>query len=66
VRDVDSDDLDFEPSDALDQLVDASIHRRIAIGSNAAKKALTLRTVPAQPEPFASTLLAKQPDEIQP
>ncbi len=61
VRDVDSDYLDFEPSEALDQLVGASIHYRIAIGSNAGKKALTLRTVPAQPQPFAPTLLAKQP-----
>ena len=39
----------------------ASTHYRIAIGPNAGKKALTLRTVPARPEPFASTLLARQP-----
>ena len=39
----------------------ASIHQRIAIGPNAGQKALTLRTVPAPSEPFASTLLAKQP-----
>ena len=38
-----------------------SIHYRIAIGPNAGRKALTLRTVPPQPEPFVSTLLAKQP-----
>ena len=42
-------------------LIGASIHYRVAIGPNAAKKALTLRTVPARPEPFASTLLATQP-----
>ena len=53
--------LDFEPGEALDQLIGASIHYRIAIGPNAGKKALILRTVPAQPEPFASTLLARQP-----
>ncbi|HEY5647201.1 MAG TPA: transposase [Pseudomonadales bacterium] len=53
--------LDLEPGEAFDQLVGASIHYRIAIDPNAGKKALTLRTVPAQPEPFASTLLAKQP-----
>ena len=53
--------LDFEPAEALDQLVSASIHYRVAIGPNAGKKALTLRTVPARPEPFASTLLATQP-----
>ena len=38
-----------------------NIHYRIAIGPNAGRKALTLRTVPAQPEPVASTLLARQP-----
>ena len=53
--------LDFEPAEALDQLIGASIHYRIAIGPNAGKKALTLRTVPARLEPFASTLLARQP-----
>jgi len=61
VRDPDHAFLDFEPGGAFDQLVGASIHYRIAIGPNAGKKALTLRTVPAQPEPSASTLLAKQP-----
>jgi hypothetical protein len=61
VRDAESDYLNFEPGEALDQLIGASIRYRIAIGPNAGRKALTLRTVPAQPEPFASTLLAKQP-----
>lgn len=61
IRDPDRAFLDLEPGEAFDQLVGASIHYRIAIGPNAGKKALTLRTVPAQPEPFASTLLAKQP-----
>ena len=61
VRDPAHDYLDFEPREALDQLIGASIHYRIAIGPNAGKKALTLRTVPARPEPFASTLLATQP-----
>ena len=32
VRDADSDHLDFEPGEAFDQLVGASIHYRIAIG----------------------------------
>ncbi len=59
VRDAESEHLDFEPGEALDQLIGASIRYRIAIGPNAGRKALTLRTVPAQPEPFASTLLAK-------
>ena len=61
VRDPEHEHLDFEPAEALDQLVGASIHYRVAIGPNAGKKALTLRTVPARPEPFASTLLATQP-----
>jgi hypothetical protein len=61
VRDPDHDVLEFEPGEALDPLIGASIHYRIAIGPNAGRKALTLRTVPAQPEPLASTLLAKQP-----
>ena len=61
VRDAESDSLDFEPGEALDHLLGASIRYRIAIGPNAGRKALTLRTVPAQPEPFASTLLARQP-----
>lgn len=60
VRDAESGYLDLEP-EAFDQLIGASIHYRIAIGPNAGHKALTLRTVPAQPEPYASTLLAKQP-----
>ena len=60
-RDADSDHLDFEPGEAFDQLVGASIHYRIAIGPNAGRKALTSRTVPVQPEPFPSTLLAGQP-----
>ena len=60
VRDAESDYLDFEP-EAFEQLIGASIHYRIAIGPNSGKKALTLRTIPAQPEPFASTLLARQP-----
>ena len=53
--------LDFEPGEALDPLIGASIHYRIAIGPNAGQKALTPRTVPAPSEPFASTLLARQP-----
>ena len=61
VRDPDHDFLDFEPCEAFDHLVGASIHYRIAIGPDAGRKALTPRTVPAQPEPFASTLLARQP-----
>ena len=61
VRDPEHEHLDFDPADALDQLIGASIHYRIAIGPNAGKKALTLRTVPARPEPFASTLLTRQP-----
>ena len=61
VRDPEHEHLDFEPAEALDQLIGASTHYRIAIGPNAGKKALTLRTVPARPEPFASTLLATQP-----
>ena len=61
VRDAESDYLDFEPGEALDQLIGASIRYRIAIGPNAGRKALTLRTVPAQPDPLASTLLARQP-----
>ena len=56
--------LDLEPGEAFDHLVGASIHYRIAIGPNAGGKALTLRTVQAQPEPFASTLLAKQPVNV--
>ena len=60
-RDADSDHLDFEPGEAFDQLVGASIHYRIAIGPNADRKALTSRTVPAQSEPFPSALLAGQP-----
>ena len=53
--------LDFEPGDAFDRLVGASIHYRIASGPNAGRTALTLRTVPVQPEPFPSTLFARQP-----
>ncbi|MCY4497839.1 MAG: transposase [Rhodospirillaceae bacterium] len=34
---------------------------RFTVASGAKAGALTLRTVPAQPEPFASTLLARQP-----
>ncbi len=60
VRDAASEYFDFEP-EAFGQLIGASIHYRIAIGPNSGKKALTLRTIPAQPEPFASTLFAKQP-----
>ncbi|HIE70192.1 MAG TPA: IS91 family transposase, partial [Planctomycetes bacterium] len=59
VRDAESDYLDFEP-EAFEQLIGASIHYRIAIGPNTGRKALTLRTVPP-PEPFAPSLLAKQP-----
>ena len=58
---ADSGHLDFEPGEAFDRLVGALIHYRIAIGPNAGSTALTSRTVPAQSEPFASTLLAKQP-----
>ena len=61
VRDAESDYLDFEPGEALDQLIGASIHYRIAIGPNAGRTALTLRTVSAQPESIGSILLAKQP-----
>ena len=61
VGNLHSDHLDFEPGEAFDQLVGASIHYRIAIGPNADRKALTSRTVPAQPEPFPSTLLARLP-----
>ena len=61
VRDADSDHLDFEPGEAFDQIVGASIHYRIAIGPNADRKALTSRTIPVQPEPFPSTLLPRQP-----
>ena len=61
VGNLHSDHLDFEPGEAFDQLVGASIHYRIAIGPNADRKALTLRTVPVQPEPFPSSLLARQP-----
>ena len=61
VRDADSGHLDFEPGEAFDRLVGTSIHYRIAIGPNAGRKALTLRTIPVQPEPFPSTLLARQP-----
>ena len=61
VRDPDRDHLDFEPGELFDLLVGASIHYRIAIGPNAGRQALALRTVPAQQEPAASTLLAKQP-----
>ena len=61
VRDPESEYLDLDPGEAFDQLIAASIHYRIAVGPNAGKKALMLRTVAAQPEPFASTLLAKQP-----
>ncbi len=64
VCDPDHDFLDFEPCEAFDHLLGASIHYRIAIGSNAGRKALTLRTVPAQPEPVASTLLARQPGVV--
>ena len=39
VRDPERDYLDFEPAEALDQLIGASIHYRIAIGPNAGKKA---------------------------
>ena len=61
VRDPESEYLDLDPGEAFDQLIAASIHYRIAVGPNAGKKALMLRTVAAQPEPLASTLLAKQP-----
>ena len=61
MRDPESEYLDLDPGEAFDQLIGASIHYRIAIGPNAGKKALMLRTVAAQPEPIASTLLAKQP-----
>lgn len=61
VRDPARDYLDFDPGEALDPLIGASIHYRIAIGPDAGKKALTLRTVPAQPEQLASALLATQP-----
>ncbi len=61
VRDADSDYLDFEPGEAFDQLIGAASHYRIAIGPNAGRKALTLRTVPVQSEPFPSTLLARLP-----
>ena len=61
VRDPDHDFLDIELGEVFDQLVGASTHYRIAIGPNAGRQALTLRTVPAQPQPVASTLLAKQP-----
>ena len=61
VRDPGHEHLDFEPAEALDPLVGASIHYRVAIGPNAGKQALALRTVPARPAPFASTLLARQP-----
>ena len=61
MRDPESEHLDLDPGEAFDQLIGASIHYRIAIGPNAGKKALMPRTVPAQSEPFASTLLAKQP-----
>ena len=43
------------PGEVLDHLIGASIRSRIAIGRNAGRKALTLRTVPAQAEPVAST-----------
>ena len=56
-----SDYLDFEPGEAFDRLVGASIHYRIAIGPNAGRTALTLRTVPVKSEPFPSTLLARLP-----
>ena len=56
VRDADCDHLDFEPGEAFDQLIGAAIHYRIAIGPNAGRKALTLRAVPAQSEPFPPTL----------
>ena len=56
-----SDHLDFEPGEAFDRLVGALIHYRIAIGPNAGRKALTLRTVTVQPEPFPSTSLARLP-----
>ena len=53
--------ISVEPGEPFYQLVGASIHYRIAIGPNAGRRAMTLRTVPAQPQPVASTLLAKQP-----
>ncbi|MDE0365710.1 MAG: hypothetical protein OXP09_09060 [Gammaproteobacteria bacterium] len=61
MRDPARDYLDVEPGEPFDQLIGASIHYRIAIGPNAGRQALTLRTVPALPETVASTLLAKQP-----
>ena len=61
VGNLQSDHLDFEPGEAFDQLVGASIHYRIAVGPNAGRKALTLRAVPARPEPFPSSLLARRP-----
>lgn len=53
IRDPDHACLDLEPGEAFSQLVGASIDYCITIGSNAGKEALTLRTVPAQPESFA-------------
>ena len=47
MRDPDRDHLDVEPGEVFDQLVGASVHYRIAIGPNAGRRALTLRTVPA-------------------
>ena len=43
--DPESEYLDLGPGEAFDQLVGASIHYRIAIGPNAGKKALMLRTI---------------------
>ena len=42
--DPDHDFLDLESGEAFDRLVGASIHYRIAIGPNAGRKALTLRS----------------------
>ena len=61
VRDADSDHLDFEPGEAFDHLVGASIRSPSGPTPTGRRKALALRTVPVQSEPFPSTLLARQP-----
>jgi hypothetical protein len=59
-RNAESERFDFEP-EAFEHPIGASIHYQIAIAPNSDKKEPTLRTIPTQPEPCASTLLANQP-----
>ena len=49
IRDDETASLDLEPDDGFEQLLGAAVHYRIATGPHAGRKALTLRTVSANP-----------------